>query len=191
LGANARCLLAPIGTSVADSVTVGSRSHRQGDGTTSEPRADRSRERIPMDFLKTALAHLPATATSPMALLAYLVTIIAWAIIMWRVARNRELLRNLQKLPAKDRLHALELEMGGGIRLKEGFTPEQFLVARTQRYLFLGIMTASGDVAKPAKRGRCKTGQRHGRDAIDLITPLRSRRASRVALWCASCAART
>src|SRR5205823_374941 len=90
------------------------------------------------DFIKTSLAALPEAARSPLALVGYLAAIAAWAAIAWRVKRNKQLLRHLDKIPERDRLKALELEMGG-LPLAPGLTPDQWLRARIQRYYFLAF----------------------------------------------------
>ena len=89
-------------------------------------------------FLKTALDALPDAAKSPLALIAYLGVIGAWSAIAWRVKRNKQLLKHLDKLPERDRLNALQLEMGT-IPLPRGLSPDQWLKARIQRYYFLGF----------------------------------------------------
>ena len=74
-----------------------------------------------LQFLVSALSAIPAAATSELALVAYALVIGAYIFTVWRVARNKNLLANLEKLPAKDRLRALESEMGKrspGLRTK-------------------------------------------------------------------------
>ncbi len=91
-----------------------------------------------MQFFKGAFSALPAVVSSPFALLAYLVVILAWVVIAWRVMRNKQLLKNLEKLPAHDRLKALQLEMGA-VQLTSGLTPEQWLRSKTHLYYFLAF----------------------------------------------------
>jgi hypothetical protein len=94
-----------------------------------------------MTFLQHALEAIPLAATSPYALAAYLVTIVAWVAIAFRVARNRELLRHIESLPQKDRLAAIQTELGGGVHVPGGISPEDWLRGRTMRYYFVGYMT--------------------------------------------------
>lgn len=91
-----------------------------------------------MGFLEKAFAALPGVATSPLAFVAYLAAVIAWAGIAWRVNRNRQLLQHLDKLPEKARLEALRMEMGA-VRLKSGLSPEQWIRSRIHLYTFLGF----------------------------------------------------
>jgi hypothetical protein len=92
-----------------------------------------------MDFLANALKALPAVASSIPALIGYIFVILAWVLISWRVQRNRVLLKNLEKLPAKDRLNALRSEMGA-IDVPADLTAEQWLRARNQTYIFQGFL---------------------------------------------------
>jgi hypothetical protein len=59
------------------------------------------------------LAAIPSAATSTFSLIAFALAIAAYVFIVWRVIRNKNLLQHLQKLPPKDRLGALETELGG------------------------------------------------------------------------------
>jgi hypothetical protein len=89
-------------------------------------------------FLKAAFSGLPAVASSPYALVAYLAVIAAWVVIAWRVKRNSNLLQSLGKLPPRDRLKALQAEMGS-VQLASGLSPEQWLRSRVHLYYFLGF----------------------------------------------------
>lgn len=91
-----------------------------------------------MDFIEKAFAALPGVATSPLAFVAYLAAVMAWAAIAWRVNRNRQLLQHLHKLPEKARLEALRMEMGA-VRLKSGLSPEQWIRSRIHLFVFLGF----------------------------------------------------
>ena len=88
--------------------------------------------------MKEFLSALSEVSKSSYSFVAYILLIVAWVVIGLRVKRNGQLLKNLEKLPEKDRLKALELEMGTP-RLTKGITPEQWLKARNQKYLFLGF----------------------------------------------------
>ena len=89
--------------------------------------------------LSAALSAIPAAATSHLALITYGLAVLAYIVTIWRVTRNRNLLQNLQRLPAKDRLSALEIEMGG-VRLAAGISPEQWLRSKIHRYYFLSFI---------------------------------------------------
>jgi len=88
--------------------------------------------------LKTALSAIPSAAKNPFAFLAYLAALGAWVFIVGRVRRNKNLLANLDKLPAKDRLEALRIEMGD-IPIPKGLSANDWLKARIQRYYFWGF----------------------------------------------------
>lgn len=91
------------------------------------------------EILRQAWSAIPAASTNTRALIAYCLTVIAWAFIAFRVKRNQNLLANLQKLPETDRLRALESEMGR-VKLREGLSPENWLRYRTQLYYFLAFV---------------------------------------------------
>src|SRR5437867_5917658 len=91
-----------------------------------------------MEFLKSLLQALPQAASSPYALVAYLAVLVGWLVIALKVNRNKQLLAHIDKLPSKDRLSALQLEMGA-VTIKEGMTPEQWIRTRVHNYLFLGF----------------------------------------------------
>jgi hypothetical protein len=55
-------------------------------------------------FLTSALSAIPSAASNEYSFGAYALVICAYVITVRRVARNKNLLENLQKLPAKDRL---------------------------------------------------------------------------------------
>ena len=91
-----------------------------------------------MDFLKVALENLPQTASSPLAFAGYVLVIVAWFLITWRVRRHHQLLKYLEKIPDADRLEALRIEMGA-VTLRSGLSAEQWIRSRTHLYLFLGF----------------------------------------------------
>jgi hypothetical protein len=113
-----------------------------------------------MDSLKSLLAALPSAASSPYAFVAYISVLVGWVIIALKVKRNAQLLAHIDKLPPKDRLVALQLEMGT-VNIKEDMTPEQWLRARVHSYLFFGfsilclaavvIFVVAYSVRKPGK----------------------------------------
>lgn len=91
-----------------------------------------------MQFFKAAFSGLPVVASSPSALLAYLVVILAWVVIAWRVNRHKNLLVNLEKLPPHDRLKALQDEMGM-VEVASGLSPEQWIRSKVHLYYFLAF----------------------------------------------------
>ena len=78
-----------------------------------------------MDFLTRALGALPEAAKSPYAFVAYIVALGAWVLVSLRVTRNKNLLKQLVHLPQRDRLRALQAEMGQ-VPIREGLSPEQY-----------------------------------------------------------------
>ena len=89
-------------------------------------------------FLSSLVAAIPAAATSNAGFAAFAVAAIVYIATVWRVSRNKQILANLEKLSPKDRLPALELEMGG-VRLASGISPEQWVRSRIHRYYFLAF----------------------------------------------------
>jgi hypothetical protein len=99
------------------------------------------------EFLASALSAIPSAASNKYAFGAYALAICAYVITVWRVARNKNLLESLQKLPPKDRLSALEVETGGA-RLAAGISPEQWVRSRIHKYyLFAFLATCAVVVA--------------------------------------------
>jgi hypothetical protein len=92
--------------------------------------------------LKELISALPETATSPYAFVAYIVLVLGWLVISLKVRRNRHLLKHLSTLPEKDRLKALELEMGA-VRIRHGLTAEQWIKSRVHLYVFLAFVMTS------------------------------------------------
>ena len=91
------------------------------------------------EFLTATLSAIPSAASNGYALAAYALAIVAYIVTVWRVARNKNLLANLQKLPPKDRLSALEIETGG-VRLAAGISPEQWVRSRIHRYYLIAFL---------------------------------------------------
>ncbi len=83
-------------------------------------------------FLEKAFDALAGAAQHPLAVGLYVLVVASWLIISWRVKRHRTLMQHLKTLPAKDRLKALELEMGP--LPKKGLNAEQWLRAREQSF---------------------------------------------------------
>ena len=61
--------------------------------------------------------------------------IASWTVIAFRVKRNKNLLANISKIPEKDRLKALESEMGS-VRVPENMSPDQWLRSKVHQYYF-------------------------------------------------------
>ncbi len=85
------------------------------------------------------LSALPRIASSPYAFIGYCLLITAWSVIGWRVWRNQNLLVALEKLPPKQRLQALQAEMGHVVP-PAGLTPEHWLKTRTHQYYFYAFL---------------------------------------------------
>jgi len=92
-----------------------------------------------LQFLKAALSAIPSAAVNGYAFGAYALAIAAYVLTVWRVARNKNLLANIQKLPPKDRLSVLEIEIGG-VRLAKGISPEQWVRSRIHRYYLFAFL---------------------------------------------------
>jgi hypothetical protein len=90
-----------------------------------------------MDALGLFLSNLGVVAKSPYAFIAYLALVTAWTAILFRVKRNKQLLRRITNLPEEDRLKALRYEMGSVLPVQD-LSPDQFLRYVQKRYLFLG-----------------------------------------------------
>ena len=90
-------------------------------------------------FLASALAAIPSAATSKLALAAYAFALITYLASVYRVTRNKNLLRYLERLPEGDRLGALEIEMGG-VQLASGITAEQWVKSRIHKYHFSSLV---------------------------------------------------
>lgn len=92
------------------------------------------------EFLASALSAIPAAATNRFSLIAYTIAAAAYVFTVWRVQRNKNLLENLQKLSPKDRIGALEIEMGG-VRLAAGISPEQWVRSRINKYYLVAFLS--------------------------------------------------
>ena len=86
------------------------------------------------------LNGLSAASTSPYAFVAYLVVVLAWLAIAFRVRRNKNLLDVIDKIPADQRLAAIQAEMGN-VSPPPGLTPEQWLKSKNYNYYFIGFLT--------------------------------------------------
>ncbi len=86
------------------------------------------------------LVSIPAAATSPLAFVAYLATLVVWAIIAFRVRTLNEVGRTLETLAAGDRPEALRQALGA-VRVGE-FTPTEYIKHQISRYVFISFLVA-------------------------------------------------
>ncbi len=86
-------------------------------------------------FIEATLKALPIVASSPLALVGYVVVVLVWGAIAFRVKRNKQVLKYLKLFPPKDRLQVLREEMGT-IPTKEGLSAEQYLKSIIHQYYF-------------------------------------------------------
>jgi hypothetical protein len=89
-------------------------------------------------FLQATKDVIVAASANPLALAALLLLLATWLIVALRVSRNKELLKSLNKLPSKDRLAALQAEMGV-VEIKGGLSPEQWLKNKVRTYYLVGF----------------------------------------------------
>ena len=99
-----------------------------------------------MDVILAFIRAIPSAAASPLALIAYLATLVAWAIIAYRVNRFRELMKRIELLPEGDRLAAIKAEIGR-VDVPRGLTGEQYLRMRIHTFIFVGFLALCGTVA--------------------------------------------
>jgi hypothetical protein len=92
-----------------------------------------------MEFLKSVVSSISRLATSPTSFLAYLVIVFVWVVIAIRVKRYKRILDNLEVLPSQDRLSLLQAEMKINV-LKDGITPDQFVLSKIRLHYFLGTL---------------------------------------------------
>lgn len=82
---------------------------------------------------------IKAAGSNPLALAAFALLVAAMAVVALKVRRNKNLLQNLEKLPEKDRLAALKLEMAT-LKIKGELSPEQWLRHNSRQYLLGGLV---------------------------------------------------
>lgn len=99
-----------------------------------------------MDIFFAFLKAIPGAAASPLALIAYLATLLAWVFIAYRVNRFRELMKRIGSLPESDRIKAIKAELGF-IDVPEGLTGEQYLRKRIHTFVFIGWLAACATVS--------------------------------------------
>ncbi|MBZ5508596.1 MAG: hypothetical protein LAO78_24315 [Acidobacteriia bacterium] len=83
---------------------------------------------------------IPSAASSPLALVAYCISVGAFVAIAWSVTRQRNILKKLKNIPESRREQALRIAMGP--TLKGGMTASEWIRARIHLYLFLAFMIA-------------------------------------------------
>jgi hypothetical protein len=82
---------------------------------------------------------IKAAGSNPLALAAFALLLAAMMVVALKVRRNKNLLQNLEKLPEKDRLAALKLEMAT-LKIKGELSPEQWLRHNSRQYLLGGLI---------------------------------------------------
>lgn len=92
-----------------------------------------------IQFLGDAIKALPTVATSPYALIGYVVTLAAWAFAMHRSVRLKVLMARLEQFPEADRARIVQLEMGE--ILPPHISAEQWIRARNHRHFLLAGIT--------------------------------------------------
>lgn len=92
-----------------------------------------------MEEIQAFLQAIPSAAASPLALIAYLATVAAWVAIALRVKRFRVLMEKIDALPEKDRLRAIEAEIGR-IKVRPGLTAEEYLRSRIHLFILIGFL---------------------------------------------------
>jgi len=91
------------------------------------------------------LKALPITASSPMAYAAYVLTLLTWGVIAWRVNRYKVLLTYIKSLPAGDRLPAIKAEMGV-VEIEGGVSADQWLRSRIHTFYLVGLVVLCATV---------------------------------------------
>lgn len=98
-----------------------------------------------MEPIGAFLKAIPAAAASPLALVAYLATVIAWTLVALRVNRFKILMERIDKLPEADRIEAIRIETGRVV--PKGMTAEQYLRSRIQLFIFIGFLVLCATAA--------------------------------------------
>ena len=101
-----------------------------------------------MGIISGFIRASPSAAASPLALAAYLATLVAWVIIAYRVSRFREQMRRIEQLHPKDRLDAIAIEIGRVV--PPGLTGEQYLQMRIHTFIFIGFLALCGTASTVA-----------------------------------------
>jgi hypothetical protein len=98
-----------------------------------------------MEGIQAFLDAIPNAAANPLALVAYLATLVAWVVIALRVKRFRILMDKIEALPEKDRLKAIEAEIGR-VKIRFGLTAEQYLQSRIHTFILIGFLAGCATV---------------------------------------------
>lgn len=98
-----------------------------------------------MEQISAFISAIPAAAASPLALVAYLATLVAWTLVAWRVNRFTVLMNSIDKLPEKDRIEAIRVETGRVV--PKGMTAEQYLRSRIHSFILVGFFVLCATVA--------------------------------------------
>lgn len=96
-----------------------------------------------MDFFSNALGAIPAAASHPFALLAYVAVLLAWLVIGLRVKRNSNLINGLHHLPEGDRIIALKAEMRH-VDVPAGLSATDWLERNRQQYYLIAFLAVLG-----------------------------------------------
>ncbi|MET4754578.1 hypothetical protein [Bradyrhizobium sp. RT11b] len=91
-----------------------------------------------MEQIGAFLNAIPAAAANPLALIAYLATVVAWTLVAMRVNRFKILMDRIEKLPEKDRIEAIRIETGRVV--PKGMTAEQYLRSRIHLFILIGFL---------------------------------------------------
>jgi hypothetical protein len=92
-----------------------------------------------MNFLELALKSLPQAATSPLAFIAYVTTILAWLWAWTRARQSKTFLEGLKEIPESQRPAHTRTVLGEVVPATIGI--EEWIRARRQRYLFYSFIT--------------------------------------------------
>src|SRR5260370_5042309 len=120
-------------------------------------------------FFRAILQALPEAATSVWAFCAYGMTLITWAVIAWRVQRNRNLLERIESVPAADRWKPLQSEM----EVPADIPREVWLRSKAKRYIFFMFVMGVGSAAVVivvAIMNRAKVDQVRAADITATLT---------------------
>lgn len=94
-----------------------------------------------MDFIDGALKALPGAVTHPFALISYLIVVLTWAVLAFRIQRFSKLMEHIESLPERERARALRNEMGVP-NSEKGITGEQWLAQKRITYFFLALIAS-------------------------------------------------
>lgn len=92
-----------------------------------------------MEIISAFIRAIPAAAASPLALVAYLATLAAWAFIAYRVRRFDILMKSIEHVPENDRRAVIEAEFGVG-SIPPSLTANEFLVQQRQKLTFYAFL---------------------------------------------------